>query len=77
MMAEIASIPSDGKTQVKTSQIEYRITSSRGATAMVFLDPEKALAWAQNQRDKFGDRAPSMKITKRVTVQIEEEVCDV
>lgn len=76
MIVEVASITDDGKKHTATkSEIEYHVQSSRGMTAMAFVDEEKAINWAEGQRTKHGNAAPSMKVVRRLKIQVDEVIC--
>ena len=82
MLVNIAAVTcTDDKTHHKTItpvlQEEFRIMTSTGATAMVFLNQEKAQLWMEEQRHKFGATAPSMKLVRRTTIQFDEELGNV
>lgn len=79
MLVDIAVINDDKTPQVATPTFseEFRIMTSMGATARVFLNQEKAQTWMEEQRLKFGATAPSMKLVRRTTIQFDEELGNV
>lgn len=79
MLVNIAVINDDKTPQAATPTFseEFRIMTSIGATAMVFLNQEKAQTWMEEQRLKFGAKAPSMKLVRRTTIQFDEELGNV
>lgn len=82
MLVNIAAVTcTDDKTHHKTItpvlQEEFRIMTSTGATAIVFLNQEKAQVWMVEQRQRFGSTAPSMKLVRRTTIQFDEELGNV
>ena len=79
MLVNIAVIADDKtpKAATPTFSEEFRIMTSTGATAMVFLNQEKAQTWMEEQRHKFGATAPSMKLVRRTTIQFDEELGNV
>jgi hypothetical protein len=52
---------------------EYFYRTSRGATAMIFLDEKTAKKWYERQKIKFGKAMPDMDLIKR-TIEIKDEV---
>ena len=79
MLVNIAAVTcTDDKTHHKTItpvlQEEFRIMTSTGATAMVFLNQEKAQLWMVEQRQKFGATAPTMRLVRRSIIQFDEEI---
>ena len=76
MLVDIAVINDDKTPQVATPTFseEFRIMTSTGATAMVFLNQEKAQLWMVEQRQKFGSTAPSMRLVRRSIIQFDEEI---
>lgn len=59
-----------GAPLIKT---EYFHRTSRGATAMKFLDSNAAIAWYENQKKKHGNALPEMVFVKQVTIIQESE----
>ena len=76
MLVNIAVINDDKTPQAATPTFseEFRIMTSIGATAMVFLNQEKAQLWMVKQRQKFGSTAPSMRLVRRSIIQFDEEI---
>ena len=76
MLVNIAVINDDKtpKAAAPNFSEEFRIMTSTGATAMVFLNQEKAQLWMVEQRQKFGSTAPSMRLVRRSIIQFDEEI---
>ena len=54
---------------------EYFYRTSRGATAMKFLDEPTARNWYAKQHEKHGKALPVMELVKH-TIVIEETICE-
>lgn len=55
--------------------VEFFYRTSRGATAMKFLDVNLARNWYRNQKEKHGSAMPDMQLIKQ-TVTVNEEIID-
>lgn len=57
------------------TKTEYFYRTSRGASAMIFLDEKTARNWYENQKKKHGRAMPNMELVKH-TITVKEEICE-